>query len=703
MMKKIVLIALLSIPLIAWNQSRKVWLEHADNFFEKEDYYNALLNYSKALSDTAGLNMLVIPYEIDRTTLKLKNKDHALDTARTVPLKDYIEHQIASCHLKTYDYKKAVEQFEHTSSFVSYPEDVYHFGVAQMNVEQHEAAIKTFEKYIQSDDYSDSLLRSAQLYITGCYYALNKDNYRMKVSVQLADTSVFNKGTASFAPMFFGNENRLLFTSARDGGVIFDPEKQVSSFLCDLYWTEKDGNGGWEEAKNFGRPLNSAQHDASGTFNKSNSIIYYTRWSDQNRKDQSIYLARMVDFKFYESFKLPESVNISGYKSINPFVSMDGQTLYFSSNRPGGEGGMDIWKIALDETGNATGEAINLGRPINSELDEVTPFFHEVSSTLFFSSNGHNSIGGLDIFKASFSKENKSFDDPVNVGLPINSSKDDSYMIWDNMLEKGYFASDREDCPAGHCYDIYEVSNEPIVISLSGYAYDVETDEILPNTQLIFKDVDFKFETFTIPTDENGYYSKELSQMMEIFIKAQRPSYFADAASVDTKAITESTKLEQDFYLRPIPKDEIEIEGIEYDFDSDKLRDRSKEILDELYDFLVLNNNLVVEINSHTDCRGSDTYNRNLANRRANSCVNYLISKGIDKSRLVAIGYGEDEPNYLKNAEKKPVLDSEGKRIILTEAYINAQASEELREEYHQRNRRTSFKVVGEGFDVKSY
>lgn len=703
MTKKILLLVFLTLPLIGWNQSRKVWLDHADKFYEIEDYHNALLNYQKALSDTSGLKMLILPYEIDRTTQKLKNKDHEVDSSHVVPLKDYIDHQIASCYLKTFDYKKAVAHFEKTSSFSSYPDDLYHFGVSQMNVNQHEGAIASFEKYIQSNSYNDSLLRSAQLSVTGCYYALDKDNVKIKVNVQLADTNVFNKGTASFAPMYFGSEERVLFTSARDGGVIFDPEKQVSAYLCDLYWTESDGKGSWSDAKNFGRPLNSAQHDASGTFSNSKSIIYYTRWSDKNRKEQNIYLARMVDLKFYESFKLGTSVNVPGYKSVNPFVTKSGKWLYFSSNRPGGEGGMDIWKIELDESGNATGEAINLGRPINSELDEVTPFYHDVSATLFFSSNGHNSIGGLDIFKSSINRSNKSFGKVKNLGIPINSSKDDSYMIWDNLMNKGFFASDREECEAGHCYDIYEVTNEPIVIVLEGYTYDIETEEILPNTQLKFKDIDFKFEDFTINSDDKGYYRKELDQNQEIFIKAQHPSYFADAASVNTKPIVETTTIVQDFYLRPIPKDEIEIEGIEYDFDKATLRPRSKEILDELYDFLVLNNNLIVEINSHTDSRGSDTYNMSLSERRAKSCVDYLISKGVEENRLKAIGYGESEPNYLKDENKNPVLNAASKRIILTEEYINSQTTKPIREEYHQRNRRTSFKVVGEGFDVQSH
>jgi outer membrane protein OmpA-like peptidoglycan-associated protein len=700
-MKKYLVIGLMLLPFLATSQSRKVWLYHADEFYKHADYQNALLNYQNALSDTSGLLTMIIPYEVNNSKQRIKNKGTEIDSNHVVPTKDYIAHQIGMCLLRTYDYKKAETHFSAKKTVDSYPEDLYHLAVAQMNVNQHEKAISTFETYIASENYSDSLLRSAQLSINGCVYAMNTSNKHDKVIIEIADTSVFNRGTASFAPMYFGNENRLMFTSAREGGVLFDPEKQESAYLCDLYWTEMMADSTWQAAKNFGRPLNSGQHDASGTLSK-NNVIYYTRWNDEDRSEQHIFLARMIDLKFYEAFKLPASVNLPGYRSINPFVSTDGKTLYFSSDRPGGEGGMDLWEIKLDETGNVAGEPINLRRPINSELDEVSPFFHEVSSILFFSSNGHNSTGGLDIYQAVYNKENRSYDVPKNMGIPINSSKDDAYMIWDEMMHYGYFSSDRQDCENGHCYDIYTVRNEPIQIFIEGYSYDDETGDPLPNTSLLFKDVEFVFDPFEVITDKNGFYRKELGKNQEIFIKATKPSYFADAASVNTKPIISSTTIIQDFYLQSIPTDEIEIDGIEYDFNSSALRPSSEEVLDQLYDFLILNNNLIVEINSHTDARGTDKYNLSLSERRAQSCVTYLLGRGIPEERLKAIGYGESEPNYLKDTNKKPVLDEKSTRITLTEAYINAQTTEEIQEEYHQRNRRTSFKVVGESFNLKS-
>lgn len=701
-MKRLIFTLLLLLPLVGNTQSRKVWLYHANEYFGHADYHNALINYKKCLNDTAGMQTSILPYNISTSNQVLRNIGTRFDTARVVPLRDYIRHQVAICYLRTFDYKNAEVHFSDRSLYESFPEDLYHLGVSQMNTTNYKDAIKSFDEYIKSDNYSDSLLRSAQLSVTGCYYALNEDNTKTKVVINIADTSVFNRGTASFAPMYFDGNDRLMFTSAEAGGVILDPKKQDSRYLCDLYWTEIDANGTWSSPTNFGRPLNSAQHDASSSLSK-NNVMYFTRWNDEDRTEQHIYLARMVNMKFYESFKLPKAVNINGYRSINPYVSDNGKDLYFSSNRPGGEGGMDLWKIKLDETGNVMGEAENLGRSINTELDEVAPFYHTVSSVLFFSSNGLNSIGGLDIYKSQYNRENRSFDAPVNMGLPINSSQDDAYIIWDPMMHHGFLASDREDCEFGHCYNIYEVTNEPIEIILEGITYNDDTKEILPNTTLTFKDIDFKFDDFTITSDENGYYTRVLDKNQEIFIKATKPKFFADASSVNTKPITETTKIVRDFNLRPIPKGEIEIDGIEYDFNSANLREKSKEVLDELYDFLLLNDNLVVEINAHTDSRGTVIYNKSLAERRAQSCVDYLVDvKGIPAERLISQGFGEDQPNFLKDAEKKPILDAEGQKIILTEAYIESQDTEEIREDYHQRNRRTSFKVVGEGFNLES-
>lgn len=695
---KYLLLLLVIVSLDASGQSKKVWLFNADDFFKKEDFSSALKYYQKTMDDTSILEMPVIPYEIVITNQKLKDKGKELDSTRTVTLVDYINHQIGMCYHLTDDYSHAVEHFKITAENGSYPEDIYYHANALMKVERYDEALAEFDKFIQNENAPDSMLGFAQTGILGCHYALDGNNEKMEVIVTMADTAVFNKGTSSFAAMYWGSDEKLLFTSAREGGVVFDPEKQQSEFLCDLYWTEKV-DGTWNNARNFGRPLNSASHDAAGCFNN-NDVIFYTRWADDDRREQHIYLARMINMDFFEAYRLDTNVNMPGYKSMHPFVTADGSTLYFSSNRPGGMGGMDIWKVGLDENGNVVTDPENLGEPINSPANEVTPFF--TRNTLFFSSDGHFSIGGLDIYKAAWLEEFEYFDNPLNMGLPINSSKDDAYMIWDESMRYGFFSSDREPCDAGHCYDIYEVTNAPITISIEGYVLDSETEDPLPGATVTFKDVTYGFEPFVVTADEDGFYSSDLKQDIEVFMKAQHPGYFADAASAETHSITESTILEQDFFLNAIPPDEIEIAGIEYDFDSDKLRPKSEEILDELVEFLELNDNLVVEINSHTDNRGSDTYNMDLSKRRAQSCVNYLIKSGIPSERLIPRGYGESTPTHLVDENKKPIIGSDGERIYLTKEYIDALPTKKQREEMHQRNRRTAFKVVGEGFQLES-
>jgi OOP family OmpA-OmpF porin len=679
----------------AFSQSKKVWLYNADQAYEGKDYATALRYYHMVLDDTLGLSTRVIPYEATLSNQKIKKDSASTGDEKTVSLTAYVNHQMAMCYRYSHDYSQAATYFKASAETSDYTDDYYYYGLMLMYLGRYEEAQAVFDKYVGIEGVSDNMLKRAFREISGCRYALEVEEPEEKIEVVLADTTIFNAGTSSFAAMYWGDGyDRLIFTSARSGGVILDPETQDSRYLCDLYWSEKNSDGDWSKAKNFGRPLNSARHDASGSIY--NNFVYYTRWSDENRKDKHIYLARMIDMKFFESLKLDSTVNVQGFESINPFVTADGKYLYYSSNQPGGYGGYDIWRIELDEVGSPKGQPYNVGEPLNSEYDELSPFFHANSSSLFFSSDGHASMGGLDIFKSNYDPESDFYEMPVNLGIPINSAHDDSYYVTDDEMRHGFITSNRSDCSecdsiyklCAHCYKIYTVLQPPPVFKIKGYVYDEITEEVIPGARIEFKDVSYQWEHFELIADDKGYYEHELIPNLELFLRATAKGYFADKAVVMTKGELYSKSYRQDFYLEKIPEGEITIEGIEYDYDSANLRPVSIEILNKLLEFLELNHNLKIEIRSHTDERGSDKYNLNLSERRAQSVVDYLISQGIPMERLVAKGYGETMPAEIKGEN--------GETVTLTPDYIYSLEDKDKQEEYHQRNRRTAFFVLEE-------
>lgn len=684
-MRKLLFATIILATVQVFGQSKRLWLKFADEAFFKRDYTTAIDYYTKSLDDTLILKEQVLPYEVQLVNLKIKeskkdtSKGKNSTAKKEISTSDYITHQLAHSYHLNYDYPNAVKYFKVVVDNGSYPEDIYHYALALMNLKEYNKSMTILEKLLESSK-NDSLKKLVQKGISSCYFALDSNSNKKLIIVKKMDTTIFNAGTSNFAPMYWNSSTRLLFTSARKGGVILNPEKQDSRYLCDLYYTELKDTG-WMKPINFGRPVNTGLHEGSSVIT-SDEIMFYTRWSDANRNESFIYMAKMKDGLFYESYKLNETVNKPGYRAMQPYVSFDGTKLYFSSNRPGGLGGFDLYMCNIDENG-FTGEAKNLGSTINTAKDEVTPFYHTISNTLFFSSNGHTGIGGLDIFKSSLNTDDSIYAAPKNLGTPINSSKDDAYFILDRIQTKGYFSSDREDCPGGNCYDIYEFQNEPIFFDLNGTVTDYATGEPIISSLITIKDVANDEEPLFLITDEKGHYFTPLKENKQFFLKAQKKSYQASAASVTTKGLTETTHLLQDFVLDVIPGEDVVIEGIEYDLNKATLRPKSMEILDKIYDYLILNDNFSIEINAHTDTRGSDKANQILSQARAQSCVDYLISKGITKDRLLPTGYGE----------KKPLIsDAEIAKLVPKSPEFEAA---------HQKNRRTAFRVMQESTLIK--
>lgn len=687
----------------AFGQSRREWVEFGDKAFDDKNYKLALACYEHVLTFADATDRdLVTPYECR----PYKNPKKTIDTSAlataasdTVTLKNpnlvkgndgrtrYVVNKVADCYRMLHEYNNA-ELWYRQALFLPdkrFPDTRYYYGVALMNNAKYEEAIKQFDQYSEPLDPSGNQFKRAARNSAGCVFAMDTNSVKREVIVQRMD-SVINSGTAVFAATYYGDQNQLLLTAAKPGNAS-TPEfvrLGLDAYSTDIFVAQKM-NGNWMKPQPLASAisvLNSPANEGAAMVSFGKQNLFFTRWTDDG-KECAIFMCKNVNDNWLAPKRLDDNVNAPGCRNMMPFLSNDGTTLYFVSDRAGGEGGLDIWMVQMDEDGNTT-TARNMGPVINTPDDEITPFFHFTTSTLFYSTNGMGGFGGFDVVKSGFNADDSTWSMPKNLEAPFNSSRDDAYFVLDRMQQHGYFSSDREPCstcgPGGgaFCYRAYEFSNEPIIISIHGHVYNAETKEAISNALLTFKDIRGNVESFFKITDSTGYYEADLVVGEELYIKAQKNKFFGDATNLSTVGVTESTVFTHDFYLTPIPAGEIVIPGIEYDFDRATLRPESQKILDDLVAFLELNDNISVEIASHTDTRGSDTYNMNLSQARAKSCVDYLISKGIAADRLEAKGYGETQP-------------------LIPDKDLYAMPTKEEQEAAHQKNRRTTFRPVKEG------
>ncbi len=709
-MKKIfAALVLFTFSLAGFGQTKKEWLEYGDASFKNTDYASAIYYYSQIFKDASTESKdYVFPYSIQVYNKPMKDTTKA-DTAKAKQVKpdsakvvkadtakkdtassdfrfQYVTHQLAESYRLNHDYENAETWYRKSILNKSnmWADQEYWFAQVLMSNGKYKEAQAVLEAYIAKLTDTESYpYKRANTALDACGFATDSSNYKKNVVVTLMDTT-FNSGSANFAATWFGDSLGLCISSARKSSTVVNPKTQNPNYISDLYQVQYF-NGKWWSPRNLGKPVNTDANEAAGVLSPDKTHFYFTRWRSPGKEDAAIYVSKLMNGNWLAPQRMNDNVNAPGSRNMHPAISADGTTIYFSSDRAGGQGKFDIWYCPIDESGNA-GKAVNMGAPINTPEDEVTPFYHNKTKSLFYSSNGLGGYGGLDVFHSRFREEDYKWSDPENLGAPVNSSRDDAYYILDKDQVSGYFSSDRELCKscAGEegstqfCYKIYSYLKKQPVFSVHGHVYDKDTKQPIASSLVSIKDIQGDISPVFVTTDENGYYSSPLVGNIDYFMKAQKNKYFADASSaVSTKGLTESKDFEQDFYLSLIPSGEITIPGIEYDFDKTTLRPISKQILDKLYDFLVLNSNIYVEINSHTDTRGSDAYNERLSQGRAKSCVDYLIEKGIARERMIPIGYGEKKP-------------------LITDADIAKMATEEEKEAAHQKNRRTTFRVVRE-------
>lgn len=565
-------------------------------------------------------------------------------------------------------------------------------------------ALKFSEKYVEAiteaNKYKKDVGSDPKIDLEDCG-SINAQKWKSeKTRFVVENVAKLNTKYSDFAPMYF-RKDQLMFSSDRLEVGVSGKDKYgwFNNGYCDVYTTTlKLNKKNKEIIENYSPPIlvdkknvNGKWNDGTVCFDAKYTTMYFTKCNYGEKNDGKGAHCRIYESKLSGtewSVPVPLPFSTDSFDCGQPFLSKDGTTLYFSSNMPGSiakpvtsaenpegaELSKDLYSVSYSKRGNAWGDPVNLGPAINTDGDEGFPFQHE-DGTLYFASNGKCGMGGLDIF---YSKgQGTDWSDAINMKAPINSGGDDFSIIFSKDKESGFFASNRLNSKGGD--DIYRFTKTPLVFTLSGVARSSKDGAILKNTTIQFTNSNDTIK-LVVKTDEVGSYRIALRAGTDYDFYGSKPLHYdSKIYGATTKGLEVSTDLVQDLTLTPLSLDIFTVEGIYYGLDSADIRPRSAEILDSLV--LVMNKYpmLKFELGSHTDCRADSSYNIKLSQRRADSCVGYLIRHGVDSMRLVSRGYGE-------NALAVPECNCEGPN-----ERIEGQRCSEAQ---HQKNRRTTVKVI---------
>lgn len=495
---------------------------------------------------------------------------------------------------------------------------------------------------------------------------------------------VFNSRRAEYCPMLLGDESdQLYFTSSRNEAQGDELSGITGTKPADIFLSEKDDKGHWSRPEPVVGGLNTDYDEGACAFSTDGRTMYLTQCSTDPSYPRyaKILTASRSDASWGKASELKLS-NDTLSSFAHPAISPDGEWLYFTSDMPGGKGGLDIWRVRLTAAG--VGGVENLGEPVNTPGDEAFPAFRP-NGDFYFSSNGHPGLGGYDIFIARVGNDHRyHLEHP---GYPLNSQGDDFGITFEGPYNRGFFSSNRND---GRGWDhIYSFNNPEIVNTIKGYVYEMDGYELTAAEVHIVAD-DGTNETIGVRSD--GSFTKVVTPGVSYLVMATCQGYLNHMEELTIAATDESHEDVLQFPLAPISMPVL-IDNIFYEFDRAELTKDSEKALDELVTLLNQNPHVTIELSAHCDYKGSAEYNKRLSQRRAESVVNYLMDHGIEADRLTPVGYGKDRPKKVRaKLAKKYSWLKEGDE--LTEDFIKGIDNEERQEICNSINRRTEFTVL---------
>lgn len=494
---------------------------------------------------------------------------------------------------------------------------------------------------------------------------------------------IFNSRRSDFSPMLYGDAfDQLYFTSTRNEAVGDELSGITGTKAGDIFFSQKDDKGKWGKPEAIETGLNTEFDEGACCFSTDQREMYLTQCvtDPSYPRYATIVKSPRSDAAWGKASKVEITRDtLSSY--AHPAISPDGEWLYFVSDMPGGKGGLDIWRIRLTAAG--LGGVENLGAPINTPGNEMFPTFRP-NGDLYFSSDGHPGMGGLDVFIASVGNDGRYH--LTHPGYPLNSHGDDFGLTFEGVHNRGFFSSNRDN---GRGFDhIYSFENSEIIQSIKGWVYEMDGYE-LPAAQVYLVGDDGTNMKLSVKGD--GSFEQVIKPNVHYVMLASCKGFLNHKEELCVEPATDSEEYTLQFPLASI-RVPVLIDNIFYDFDKATLRPESTAALDELVKMLQENPNVTIELSAHCDYRGSASYNKTLSQHRAQAVVDYLIAHGIPADRLTPVGYGKEKPKTIRKklTEKYPWLKEND---ILSEEFIK-KLSEEQQEICNQLNRRTEFIVL---------
>lgn len=635
-------------------------LSEADAQFQRGEYYDASVTYKKVYN-------------------KLRKKEER-------PQRGEVAFKMGRCYRLLNMSARASAAFQNALRY-EYPDSTTHFMLAQaLHADgKYAAALRSYDKYLEFCPDDSLAINCAE----GCRTAQEIRARGSRYVVKQA--KLFNSRRADFCPMYLGADCDQIYYTSTTEKATGDKKSEITGMKnADVFFSKKNEKGEWERPEPVEGELNTEFDEGIVAFSPDAQTMYLTKARRELNAPTSveIYTSTRSDAKWSAPVKFEitaDTLSTFGHPAVSP----DGEYLYFVSDMPGGYGGKDIWRISLKER---QGSLVNLGPDINTEGNDDFPYVRSDGS-LYFSSDGHPGMGGLDIFRAT------AVGDPAdlrwkveNMGFPINSAGDD-FGITFGKGEDGFFSSNRGDARG---YDhIYSFEYDPVRITIEGLVLDKDEE---PVKNAIIRIVGNDGSNQKEVARDDGSFSFALQRGVKYVMLAGAKGYLNQKQEFASDSTMEDANYWVEFILPSISKPSV-VENIFYDYDKADLRPESKTALNELIAVLHDNPNVTIEMASHTDRWGSDAYNINLSERRAKSVVDYLVENGISRDRLQPHGYGKSRPKTVtKRIARLYPQFKEGD--ILTEEFIKT-LSEEDQQAADQINRRTEFSVLSLTYNMK--